>query len=567
MASRDLSNFNTISQQVVENPSGLANIAAEIGTEIIRRSQQAKINENLSKAQLELNALDNQFRLDAEADPFNKTMLTDYEQRRKDTFAELGQNISPFFRGSWNDSVRDLANRSDLANQAWGFKQSHVNTVNSVNSSIKADMSLAAESGRLFADGSVTDFETILNFRPARDRLQEFATSNLGQDEATELLETYEEDYLKSFISGVAETNPVRALQIMREKAVVDSFSDTGQFSKFKSAIENRALQVNKINSQNELLDSMASTNGLMSSTLTEPMSYAQLQLEFERNNISSQAQAYYLKANGFTKDSAALSNNQKVENKIDIYDAVGQILNQDTVTAEDISVAQDKVYAAMDNKSITRDEGIQFIDQLLTPLVEQKREKLEDFGNPNWFTDSLGFDGIEEFFEDNVKVNEEEIILEESFFGDETQKLTKTERAERRITNNANRLKLFDLYAASLTGIASSYSDKANPGGIEIGNLNKLSSTQRNSLYRQAQSEAQRLFIEDRHPLLRTAPDIPNLIFSGGRLIQGMAGQRNIKPDKTVTREFEIIEKDGIRAFRFPDGRIEVIGGTATTK
>jgi len=77
MANRDLSTFNSVSQQVADTSTNtIVQGITSLGQKAVAQSQEAKINENLSKAQIDLNKLDNDFRINAQGDPFNKELNT-----------------------------------------------------------------------------------------------------------------------------------------------------------------------------------------------------------------------------------------------------------------------------------------------------------------------------------------------------------------------------------------------------------------------------------------------------------------------------------------------------------
>ena len=55
---------------------------------------------------------------------------------------------------------------------------------------------------------------------------------------------------------------------------------------------------------------------------------------------------------------------------------------------------------------------------------------------------------------------------------------------------------------------------------------------------------------------------DIPNQIFSGGKLIQGMTGDRNVKPDVSAPKSFDTqVGSDGFLYRLYPNGTREQVG------
>lgn len=215
MARRDLSTFRTVTQQVAESPDRLPIVAAEIGQKIIEQSQEAKINENFSKAQLDLSALQNQYQLENEADPMAN--IQQYRKARQKILDDYGNQISPLFRGSWNQNALKLARQNDAEQQAWGIRRARSNTVLSINESMKNSYLLANQNGQAFGKSANTEIESYLDFANQKQQLAEFGVKNLGEMTTKEMLLNFDKDYLKSFVSGVASSNPDKAQALLQD--------------------------------------------------------------------------------------------------------------------------------------------------------------------------------------------------------------------------------------------------------------------------------------------------------------------------------------------------------------
>lgn len=238
MASRDTTNFRTVVNQVVENPNTLLAAGAEIGTEIIRQGQEAKINENISKAQLDLNQLQTQYQIDFESDPMKG--MEEYKQKRSEIFETYGSEISPVFRRYWNDSARKIMLTNDATQQGWALKQTRVNTVKAINESMKNNFKQANIDGQNFGNSDETEIGAFVNFETSKQHLAGWGNKNLGETTTSDILDGYDKDYMKSFISGVADSNPKKAAQLLESDSVKGMFT-TDEIDTFENVIKKSA--------------------------------------------------------------------------------------------------------------------------------------------------------------------------------------------------------------------------------------------------------------------------------------------------------------------------------------
>lgn len=551
MANRDLSNYRSSIQQTpyqegVEVNKGAETAArANAGQQLIRMNQEAKINENFSRAQIELNALERQYQVDYESNPFDEKGLSDLKQKRTEILSTLGDEISPIFRHQWNTNATQLELKQDGTVEAWGFQQTRVNTVKSINQSIKNNMSQAALDGQAYGNSDSNDFSAMLNYKTSADQLLSFGKKTLGDTKSSELMETYSDDYIKTFVSGVAETNPLKALRLMDDPSIKAGFKDENQYSKMKEAVNNRAMNIGKIKAEQEVLSTLKDENSILTKSLTQPLSYADLQQEFSRTKMSPEAQKFFMRANGYTKEDGTrnLEPGEQLKAKAQLYTELTQLTSKDDMTTQEISAFQEKIYQNMNNGTLNEKEGAKYLNDLLTPFVNQKEENLKNFST-GFIDGNIGLAGLQKMYDQELYVGPEK-----GFFGrGEEGPITQA-------TNDANKVKLYDYYMTALEAGVKSY-------GIGLADIQGLDKVEKRKLFSSAQSEAKRLYLEDNHPALSTLNDTPNQIFSGGKLIQGMAGSRNIKPDVTAPKSFELqVGSDGYLYRLYPDGMRERAG------
>jgi hypothetical protein len=551
MANRELQGGRTVGADVaVKLPDAdvsteqMFHSIAELGQNIIKENQQAKIMENFSAAQIDINQMAMKYQTEYEGDPFGG--MKKFQEERDKIIEGYGNDISPFFKKPWQQDTRRLAMTNDAAMETWAYKQTKVNTVTAINRSIKNNMSQALVDGQNFGNSDEDEIGSLMNFGQSKAQLIGFADKNLGSETATKMLEDYDGDYLKSFMSGVSDSNPLKALRLMERDDVKASFKDQKQYTSMKEAIESRALNVQEINGKKQVLTALKDENSLLAKSLEAPISYADLQQQFAAQpNMSSYAKNFFMKANGYTKadGTTKLSNSEQLQFKTDLYDQITQTVSNPELDAADISALQTKVYQGMDNGSLTEKEGINYLNQITAPLADAKEAQYSKFqmGKNNPFQDNIGFSGIQQIYQDQIEVKPAE---GEDEVGDQT-----------KLMNNQNKVKLFDNYMASLTAQAASY-------GLTVAQVPSLGKPQQRKLYTDAQNQAVKDYMIDKNPALATLPDLPNQVLTGGKLIQGTAGDRNLKPDVAAPPKFETYSgSDGYLYRQYPDGKYERVG------
>lgn len=224
MPQRNLNNDQQVENVVPEPDNGaLVTGLADIGQKLIANSQEAKITENVSKAQLDLAALNNQYQIDNQGDPFKN--LDSLKEDQQAILDKYGDDVSPLFRRQWNQQAQTLTAHSDATNQAWGFEQTRKNSVLSINNSMLNNYTLANNAGAAFGQSNSTDVMTALNYEQSRQNLQDLGNRTIGETATTEQLLKYKEDYAKSFLSGVAESNPNKAAQLLDDENIKGMFT------------------------------------------------------------------------------------------------------------------------------------------------------------------------------------------------------------------------------------------------------------------------------------------------------------------------------------------------------
>lgn len=486
MASRDVTNFRTVTNQVVENKGEFARATASVAESVLRQGQEAKITQGISQAQLELSKLETQYRIDFEGNPMGG--LQEYKESRQAIFDTIGEDISPIYKRQWEDSARQISSRNDATQQAWGLKQTRLNTIDSVNDSMANNFTQANNDGLAFALSDDSEIESFVNYGTSLEALESFTEKNLGSETAEKMLDTYEEDYLKSFISGVSEKNPHKALALVDSDFVVESFTDREQLGKFKKSLQARVTRFDKANKQKEDAFNMAGTNSLLPKI--GKMGYAELQANFSEFNMSPEARGFYEEVNGYSNMKRKMSPEEKAEgkNKFNIF--LSEVIGKDDLTNGDIKILQDSVYAGMRKNVLSKNQGFGLLNEILQPVLEQQQERAEQFETGEWnpFQENLGLETLSR-----------EVTRLSGNEGRDFEKLT----PEQQFNDNKNRNMMYDVYLQTL-------SKEAANRNTSVAGLSTLPFEEEQKIYNKALTTAKETFIRSKFPSLAGQKDLP---------------------------------------------------------
>lgn len=535
MAQRNIENFREVTTQAADKPNEFVAMGAELGQKLIIQGQEAQMTKDISAASLELNQLSNDYRIKYEGDP--TAGIQEYREARNAIFEKYGENVSPLLKGAWNESVNKLTASNDAKQEGWAYEQSYKNKVTYTNKTMENYLSQASLDGQSFGSNETTAVEAFTNYGLAQQQLEEYGTKNLGSETTAGMLEGFEGDYIKTFVSGAIETNPERGLKLLEDERVQQSMKPQ-EWLKFKSAAESRAKQVYKNQQQGSVLAGIKSASAIAASG--GKMGYAALQ----QADLSDEAREYFETLNGFTGSGkrGGYSAEDKAALKMGVFNAVASLQKEEDVDAGSVRVVQDAIFKGMNKGAFGQEEGLDLIKQIVDPLVDGKEKAMGDYGTYHPFADSIGFDGVEEFYEDNVKLKP-------------TEKMTPTTKKAIETQNVMAQANLYDTYYGTLRA-------KAELAGIPVADVPKLPRVQREKIYSEAQSEAQNIFLKNKFPAMRTLPDTPNFVYSQGKLIQGAMGKRNLNTNLTAKATWKPqIDSDTKDVYRvYEDGTKELV-------
>lgn len=254
---------------------------AGFGQTIIQQEQHSKILNSVAQAQLNLTQLSQEYRSQNADNPLGG--LDDLKEKRAAILQQYGDQISPFFRKQWDMSARELSLKMDTTNEIWAYRQMRLNTIKNLNTSMQTNFQQANIDGQNFGLGQGTMTEALANFAANKKTLQDFGEKNIG-DRAGAILENYDKDSMKAFISGVAEKNPQKAAQMLQDPEIQGRFTteERGDF----------ADQIAKTQKQMDLTKSLQTTQNAQSITdlVNDPSdTYMNKRLKIDKMSLAGQ--------------------------------------------------------------------------------------------------------------------------------------------------------------------------------------------------------------------------------------------------------------------------------------
>ena len=185
--------------------------------------QKIKIDTNLTKARIDLDNLNNKYRLANQGNPDNPEAKLKLQQDMHKILSDYGAGIDPIAKMDWERSANKLASGYEIANNDWAFKQRAENAKLDVAENINANLSLARSAGmRGDIGAAVADYANSYN------QLFSYALKNMGETDARQLLVNYEEQYMESYINGLASVNPQAALEALKQPEIAASLKSDG---------------------------------------------------------------------------------------------------------------------------------------------------------------------------------------------------------------------------------------------------------------------------------------------------------------------------------------------------
>jgi hypothetical protein len=569
---RDLSTYNRVSSVAPKQSNTALGDAisglAEMSVNIIKQEQASNMTKLYSDMQLELNELDHAIKVDYESNP----QLA--QEKYKESFTKIvdryGANVSPSLTRDWEASVNKVKTTSLLQMQNWGFKQGQINTTRNIASSLDNIYKMATSQGMDYGLADGDDLDVLLGTDASLSPLMYMSSKMLGEETTKQMFDGVSESYMKSFISGVAETNPMKALELLNDEQVVSKMN-AGHRSEMQKAIENKVLDFEKIKKRNSTLSLYKNNQELYRASLERNLTYAELQQSFDNNpDMTDVEKDYFLKVNGYRGEEVKLTPEQELSYKGDLFNKINLFgKNVSDMKGDDqvkyFKELENSIFEGLNNKSISDKEANFYFDKLLEPkknAIEQNIKQFVDKSN-----DPFRFDGIKKVFQEKFEIKEgqeggfslpnftepkkesvpEIDLLSDIFSGKQRQEsLTNTQ-------NMRNQIKFYEYYIQEL----DKYTEQEE---LSLNELSYVNTPAVDRIYNKALDGAVDYMYKELYPDLKAFKELPNAVLQKGSLNIMNYKPNSINPDVVIDNLFDKYEKDGEIYRVYKNGLIEKI-------
>lgn len=340
------------------------------------QQQDIKIDTNTTKARIEIDELNNQWRLQNQANPNNPEAKLQLQNGIHDILSKYGEGIDPSAKMKWNIAANKLTSAYEMSNNQWAIAQRAQNAKIDVAENINANLQIARSAGRSGdLQAGIDDYVNSYN------QLYNYASQNMGATEAKELLLDYEENYMTSFINGLAETDPNAAMAAMKDPKIVASFKKQ----------DSKDVMMKIINKQIALRDFDISVKHFnnevkLSSALDDMPTLEALQLlEQNEGNVSSK---YFKATKKALMSSAGISAETQAETFTSLLLEVG-IAKQSE--GKEGLIKNEAVLARIQDEyskgNLTLKDKRNLIKTITKQEVEDLPELIDDASTFSWFT------------------------------------------------------------------------------------------------------------------------------------------------------------------------------------
>lgn len=199
--------------------SALSGAADDYRKELVRQ-QQIKVNTESTKMRVESDKFVQEWRLANQANPDNEDAKAQLQNGLQEIYSRYGSNIDPIAKMDWDVTVNKINSAYEIANNQWAINQRAENTKLDVADGMNANFELARSYGR---SGNLAG--ALADYANSYAQLNNYASQNMGATEARKLLDNYDEDFLTSYLNGLAEVDANAALETLKQPEVAQVFA------------------------------------------------------------------------------------------------------------------------------------------------------------------------------------------------------------------------------------------------------------------------------------------------------------------------------------------------------
>lgn len=228
MPDRNLDFSPTVTNVTPELPDqGLMLGAADLADKVAVMSANAKALNATAQTSLAFRQLDVNYREATASDPNNPKALADLQTARSVVASKIGAQVPAIASTEYNSKVIALGESSDKLNEFWGMHQQMRNADSDLQTAETTNLKMANMAGKQFAaDGAnMGNLNSVLNFESAQDDIRKFATPVIGAPKTEAYLKDFNANWVKSFVAGVAGTNPQVAALMLKQPQIAEHFT------------------------------------------------------------------------------------------------------------------------------------------------------------------------------------------------------------------------------------------------------------------------------------------------------------------------------------------------------
>jgi len=258
LAKREVTNVAIPQDRSAEGLASLADTALGFA-ELQKRKDLANINNHLADANLQMFEVTNKWRLANESDPTNQEALGKLHAEYDRILGQYNDKVGLLSRGDWIKFSSRLKNQYQLDNAEWGIKQTTVNTENKINGSMQKNFSIFAQLGR---NDDLNNFKQ--TYQNSKSAIEEFSQGFIGEERRNKLMEDYASDSMTSWLLGLAEKNPKKALAYLEQKDVRNDLGSQKKVFSIKriisgmTTVQERQIEDNKVQNRFNIIADIA---------------------------------------------------------------------------------------------------------------------------------------------------------------------------------------------------------------------------------------------------------------------------------------------------------------------
>ena len=268
MADRNLNFDPTVTNVTPEAPNnGVLSGISDFADQVAVQSANSKALNATAQTALAFRQLDGQFRQSAAGNPNDPQALQDLQAARAQVVSTIGQQVPAISSRDYMSHTIQLQESSDKMNELWSMHQQVRNTKNDLDTAEKTQLDMANSAGRQFGqDGAdMGNLNSVLNFETAQTAIKQFVTPVIGAPRTDDYLKSFSSNWVKSFVSGLAEKNPQAAAAMLQQPNIAEHFSTQD--------IGDMADVIKKTTRQQQLIQNMQTTknDGSLADLINDP--------------------------------------------------------------------------------------------------------------------------------------------------------------------------------------------------------------------------------------------------------------------------------------------------------